>query len=72
MGDLPNVDVASTGKGEARTLVSGGTLAAGPSSLFGPQGTALVVHEKPDDEMTDPAGNAGARIACGVVEPAGK
>src|SRR5947209_4417835 len=32
------------------------------------EGTALVIHEKPDDYMTDPAGNAGARIACGVVQ----
>ncbi len=68
MGDLPNVVVSAAGTGEARTVVKGASLAAGPSSLFGPQGTALVVHEKPDDEMTDPAGNAGARIACGVIE----
>jgi superoxide dismutase, Cu-Zn family len=68
MGDLPNVEVSAAGKGEARTVVKGASLAAGPSSLFGPQGTALVVHDKPDDEMTDPAGNAGARIACGVIE----
>ncbi len=71
MGDLPNVEVSATGKGEARAVVKGASLAAGPSSLFGPQGTALVVHEKPDDEMTDPAGNAGARIACGVIERTG-
>lgn len=69
LGDLPNVVVGAGGKGEARTVVKGATLAPGPASLLGPQGTALVVHEKPDDEMTDPAGNAGARIACGVVEP---
>ena len=68
MGDLPNVEVSAAGKGEAKTVVKGATFAAGPNSLFGPQGTALVVHEKPDDEMTDPAGNAGPRIACGVIE----
>lgn len=68
MGDLPNVVVSAAGKGEARTVVKGASLAGGPSSLFGPQGTALVVHQNPDDEMTDPAGNAGPRIACGVVE----
>jgi Cu-Zn family superoxide dismutase len=32
-------------------------------------GTALVVHAKPDDGMTDPAGNSGDRIACGIVKP---
>jgi Cu-Zn family superoxide dismutase len=68
MGDLPNLEVSAAGKGEARALVEGASLAGGPSSLFGPQGTALVVHQKPDDEMTDPAGNAGPRIACGVIE----
>ena len=71
MGDLPNVEASANGKGEARSFVAGGTLAAGPNSLVGPQGTALVVHEKPDDEMTDPAGNAGPRIACGVVQATG-
>ena len=68
LGDLPNIQVAASGKGEARTVVKDATLAPGPNSLFGSQGTSLVVHEKADDEMTDPAGNAGARIACGVVE----
>jgi Cu-Zn family superoxide dismutase len=71
LGDLPNVEVSANGKGEARTVVAGATLTAAGSTLVGPQGTALVVHEKPDDEMTDPAGNAGPRIACGVVEATG-
>lgn len=71
LGDLPNVEVSAAGKGEAKVLVKDVGLAEGPTSLLGPQGTALVVHEKPDDEMTDPAGNAGARIACGVIEPSG-
>ena len=68
LGDLPNIDVGAAGKGEALAVAKGATLAGGPGSLFGPQGTALVVHEKADDEMTDPAGNAGPRIACGVIE----
>ena len=71
LGDLPNVEVSASGRGEASALVRGATLAGGPGSLLGPQGTSLVVHEKPDDEMTDPAGNAGPRIACGVVEGTG-
>jgi len=68
LGDLPNIEVGAGGRGEARIAVKGVSLAGGPGSLFGPQGTALVVHEKADDEMTAPAGNAGPRIACGVVE----
>jgi Cu-Zn family superoxide dismutase len=35
--------------------------------LLGDKGTALVVHANPDDEKTDPTGNSGARIACGVI-----
>ena len=38
-----------------------------PTSLFGPDGTSLVIHAEQDDEKTDPAGNSGARIACGVI-----
>jgi Cu-Zn family superoxide dismutase len=72
MGDLPNVEVGANGKGEAKSFVAGATLTAEGSTLVGPQGTSLVVHEKPDDEMTDPAGNAGPRIACGVVERTGE
>ena len=66
-GDLPNLVVGADGTGKAETIVTGVTLGEGPTSLLGPQGTALVVHASPDDEVSDPAGNAGARIACGVV-----
>jgi len=38
-----------------------------PNSLFHPKGTAIVIHADPDDEMTDPSGKSGARIACGVI-----
>jgi Cu-Zn family superoxide dismutase len=55
--------------GTARTTVSNPliTLADGPNSVFANGGTALVIHAKPDDLKTDPAGNAGDRIACGVI-----
>ena len=43
------------------------TLGAGPSSLLGGTGTSIVVHAAADDGKTDPAGNSGARIACGVI-----
>jgi copper/zinc superoxide dismutase (SODC) len=43
------------------------TLADGPNSLFHEGGTAIVIHASLDDNVTDPAGNAGARIACGVI-----
>jgi superoxide dismutase, Cu-Zn family len=39
-----------------------------PNSVFGPNGTAIVIHAGVDDYKTDPAGNAGGRIACGVIK----
>lgn len=67
-GDLPNFVVGKDGRAKVSALASHVTLGDGPNSLFHPEGTALVIHEKPDDYATDPAGNAGARIACGVVQ----
>jgi superoxide dismutase, Cu-Zn family len=66
-GDLPNLKVGPDGKGQLRTEVSAVTLGEGATSLFGPDGTALVVHAAADDGKTDPSGNSGARIACGVI-----
>jgi Cu-Zn family superoxide dismutase len=67
-GDLPNIDVGADGKGKASYVAKGVSLDDGPGSLFAGDGTALVVHANPDDGKTDPAGNAGDRIACGVIE----
>jgi Cu-Zn family superoxide dismutase len=66
-GDLPNI-TSVKGKAKVKMTAKGVTLAdAGDNSLFHPGGAALVVHAKEDDRKTDPAGNAGDRIACGVV-----
>jgi Cu-Zn family superoxide dismutase len=67
-GDMPNITVAANGKGKAKVVNTRVTLGEGANSLFHEGGTALVIHEKADDDMTDPAGNAGNRIACGVIE----
>ena len=67
-GDMPNLTVGKNGKGKATILNKRVTLAADANSLFHDGGTALIIHEKADDEMTDPTGNAGNRIACGVIE----
>ena len=67
-GDMPNLTVAKDGKAKATFTAKGATLGEGEGSLFGPDGTALVIHAGEDDEKTDPAGNSGARIACGVIE----
>ncbi len=67
-GDMPNLVVGADGKGKASATLHGVTLGEGDASLFHAGGTALVVHADADDGNTDPAGNAGARIACGVVQ----
>lgn len=67
-GDMPNITVDAKGKGKAAVVNARVTLGEGANSLFHEGGTAIVIHEKADDDMTDPAGNAGNRIACGVVE----
>lgn len=67
-GDLPNLKVGPKGKGVFKSTIEGVTLAGdGANSLFHTGGTSVVIHEKADDMKTDPAGNAGARIACGVI-----
>ena len=67
-GDLPNLTVGADGKGTFSGTLEGVTLGQGASSLLNPEGTALVIHAGPDDGKTDPAGNSGARIACGVIQ----
>jgi superoxide dismutase, Cu-Zn family len=67
-GDLPNFTVDKNGKGKATITANMVTLGDGPNSLFHSGGTALVIHAGPDDYKTDPAGNSGDRIACGVIE----
>lgn len=67
-GDLANLEAGADGAGKASFTNSGVTLGDGPTSLFHEGGTALVIHEKADDYKTDPAGNSGARIACGVIQ----
>lgn len=66
-GDLPNLTVAPNGSAKVTLTAPGVTLGEGENSLFHPGGTSLVIHASPDDLKTDPAGNAGARIVCGVI-----
>jgi superoxide dismutase, Cu-Zn family len=71
-GDMPNITVGANGVLEKTITNNAVTLGSGPNSLFSNGGTALVVHAKADDLKTDPAGNAGDRIACGVITSTGK
>lgn len=67
VGDLPNLTVSAKGTAKITFTAAGATLGDGPNSLFHEGGTALVIHAKPDDLMSDPSGNSGDRIACGVI-----
>ena len=66
-GDLPDVYVATSGSGRYEVLTDGITLKPGTISIFDADGSALVIHASADDNMSDPAGNSGDRIACGVI-----
>ena len=65
-GDLPNFSVGSDSGVTVQTTTPGGTL-HGSNGLLDADGAAVVIHARPDDYQSDPAGNAGDRIACGVV-----
>jgi superoxide dismutase, Cu-Zn family len=70
-GDMPNLHIPPTGSLEVELVNAAITLDSGkPNSVFHPGGTAIVIHEGKDDYKTDPAGNAGNRIACGVISQA--
>ena len=66
-GDIPNFIVDANGKSKATVIAKGVTLGSGANSVFTNGGTALVIHAKADDGKTDPSGNSGDRIACGVI-----
>ena len=67
-GDMPNFTVKADGTAKGTVSDPRVTLAEGaPNSVFANGGTSLMVHAKADDMKSDPAGNAGPRIACGVI-----
>ena len=68
-GDMPvNITIAADGTGKADFTTTGISLVpSAPNSIVANGGTSIILHEKADDMMTDPSGNSGARIACGVV-----
>lgn len=67
MGDLPNMSVGADGTGQMDYVIPGGMLRGGATPLLDADGAAVVIHAQADDNMSDPAGNAGARVACGVL-----
>lgn len=63
LGDLPNFTVGPDGRGTVAVTIEGATMA----SLLDADGAAMMVHAGADDLVTDPSGNSGGRIACGVL-----
>jgi Cu-Zn family superoxide dismutase len=68
-GDFGNITVGANGTGKLKLMVKGLTVAPGPNSVVG---HAVVIHADTDDMKSQPAGNAGARVACGVVQAESK
>lgn len=66
-GDMNNFTVAADGTARVTVTDPRVNLGDGANSLFANGGTALVIHAKADDMKTDPSGNSGDRIACGVI-----
>ena len=68
-GDLPNLFVSADGSARAEFFTTRVTVAAGGGlpALLDADGSAVIVHERPDDHLTQPIGGAGGRIACGVI-----
>jgi Cu-Zn family superoxide dismutase len=66
-GDLPNLVAGEDGSAVYEHITDRVTLTPGELSLFDEDGSSLVIHAGPDDQMTDPAGNSGARVLCGVI-----
>lgn len=63
-GDMPALKADANGVVDQKFMLHGPTVAAGPASI---NGRSVIVHIAPDDYVTQPTGNSGARIACGVI-----
>ena len=69
-GDAPNFDTPASGAGTVSFSTDRVTLTPGARSLFDADGSAIVVHANADDQVSQPSGNSGGRIACGVIRAA--
>jgi Cu-Zn family superoxide dismutase len=70
-GDMPNQVVGADGVLRAEVLNDKVTLGPGEATLFDADGASLVIHAEADDHRSQPAGDAGGRIACAVIERQG-
>ena len=67
MGDMPNMLAGPDGSGEIEYHVAAAMVSEGATPLLDADGAAIVIHAQADDNRSDPAGNAGGRVACGVL-----
>ncbi|QTD56797.1 superoxide dismutase family protein [Parasphingorhabdus cellanae] len=68
MGDFVNLEIGEDGSGSIEATIEGGNLKEGANALMDSDGAAFVVHAGPDDMKTDPSGESGGRVACGIFE----
>ncbi|NJC32835.1 Cu-Zn family superoxide dismutase [Sphingomonas jejuensis] len=68
LGDLPNLTIGADGRGTIEATIQNATLTGGTNPVLDDDGAAVMIHAGPDDYRTDPSGDSGSRIACGVVE----
>jgi Cu-Zn family superoxide dismutase len=66
-GDLPNITVNARGQGHLEATLRRVSIDKGSTSLFDADGSSIIVHADRDDLRTDPSGESGARLACGVI-----
>jgi superoxide dismutase, Cu-Zn family len=66
-GDMPNIRTDARGTARVHLLLAVGPLSKGKNALLDGDGGAIVIHEDTDDLITDPSGNSGKRIVCGVL-----
>lgn len=66
LGDLPNLVIGAAGSGSFEFTIPRASLDRGPVPMLDADGAAVVIHAQADDYRTDPSGNSGSRIACGV------
>lgn len=68
LGDLPNLTIGADGRGTAEATIQNATLTGGENPLLDADGASVLIHAGPDDYRTDPSGDSGGRIACGVLQ----
>jgi Cu-Zn family superoxide dismutase len=70
-GDNPNIEIPASGAGRISFTTTRVSLTPGPTTLLDADGSSLVIHANADDQVTNPSGNSGGRIACAVVHATG-